>query len=280
MYSMSRMSRLTNLLCATGAALLCLLPFAAGAQSPTRTKIIVSGSSTISPLISDIARRFESVNPGTAIEVRAHGSGKGVAELRDEVSDIAMVSRLLASNERDLFAYPICRDGAAVVVHATNPVKGLSSRQLSDVLTGAITDWKQLGGRPGPIRLAWRTEGQVIPELILQHLKLKSGEVRSQATFSETAEALKFVAGRRDAVTVTALAAAERAVKRGVPVRLLAYDGVPASTRAIKDRTYALSRPLLLVARTVPTGVQKRFVDFAVSDAVTDLQEKHGFVPY
>ena len=276
---MNRMSRLTHLLCATAAALLCLT-FAAGAQSSTSTKIIVSGSSTISPLISDIARRFESVNPGTAIEVRAHASGKGVAELRDEVTDFAMVSRLLAPHERDLFAYPLCRDGAAVIVHATNPVKGVSSQQLRDVLTGTITDWKELGGRPGPIRLAWRTEGQVIPELILQHLKLKFGQVRSYATFAENAAAVKFVTGRRDAITVTALAAAERSVKTGAPIKLLAYDGVPASTRAIKDRTYSLSRPLLLVARSVPTGVQKRFVDYAVSDAVTDLQEKHGFVPY
>lgn len=274
------MSRLTLLLCAAAAALLSFTPYAKGPQSSAGTKIIVSGSPTISPLIADIARRFERVNPGTAIEVRAHGSGKGVAELRAEVTDLAMVSRLLAPHERDLFAYPLCRDGAAVVVHADNTVKGLSSRQLREVLTGAITDWKQLGGRPGPIRLAWRTEGQVIPELILQHLKLKFGEVRSHATFSENVEALKFVAGRRDAVTVTALAVAERLARRGVPIRLLAYDGVPASTHAIKDRTYSLSRPLLLVARTVPTGLHKRFVDYAVSDAVTDLQEKHGFVPY
>jgi phosphate transport system substrate-binding protein len=57
-------------------------------------------------------------------------------------------------------------------------------------------------------------------------------------------------------------------------------DGIPASTRALRDRTYLLSRPLLLVTRSQPEGPQKQLVDYAVSRAVNDLHEKHGFVPY
>jgi len=63
-------------------------------------------------------------------------------------------------------------------------------------------------------------------------------------------------------------------------VKALAYEGVPASTRAVRDRTYLLSRPLILVTRSTPTGLQKQLIDYAASGAVTDLHEKHGFVPY
>jgi phosphate transport system substrate-binding protein len=69
-------------------------------------------------------------------------------------------------------------------------------------------------------------------------------------------------------------------VKSGAAIKLLAYGGIPASTRAVRDHTYLLSRPLILVTRGAPAGVQKRLLDYATSRAVVDLQKKHGFVPY
>ena len=77
-----------------------------------------------------------------------------------------------------------------------------------------------------------------------------------------------------------ALGVAERSAKSGVAIKLLVYEGIPASTRTLRERIYLLSRPLLLVTRGIPEGAQKRLVDFAVSRAVNDLHEKHGFVPY
>jgi phosphate transport system substrate-binding protein len=191
-----------------------------------------------------------------------------------------MVSRPLTESERGLFAFPLCRDAAVIVVHRSNPVNALSSRQLTELLTGGIADWKQLGGRPGAVRLAWRTEGQAIPDLLLQHLKLKPEQIRSQATFFENSDAVKFAANDRNAITFAAFGVAERSVKAGGAVKLLAYEGVTPTMETVREHTYALSRPLLLVTRTVPTGLPKRFIDYAISGAVTDLHEKHGFVTY
>jgi phosphate transport system substrate-binding protein len=266
-------------------ALLLLVPQLAGGQTSTGVQspprsLVVTGSSTIYPLVTDIARRFEQLNPGVSIDVRSGGSGKGIADLRAGVSDIAMVSRQLVDNERNLFAFALCRDGAAIVVHRSNPLKGLSRHQLSELLTGNISDWKQLGGRAGAIRLAWRSENQAIPEIVQRHLKLKPEQIRSHKSFFENEDAIGFVANDRNAITLAALGVAERSVKSGATIKLLAYEGLPASTRALRDHTYLLSRPLLLVTRSVPEGLQKRLVDYAVSRAVNDLHEKHGFVPY
>lgn len=232
------------------------------------------------PLVIDIAGRFQSLNPGVSITIMSVGSGRGISDLRAARCDIAMVSRPLADSEHDLFGYPISRDGAAIVVNRSNPVKGLTSRQLTDVLVGNITDWKQVGGRPGVIKLAWRTDGQGIPELLLHQLKLKNEQIRRQSTFFENADAVKFAAAHRDGIAFAALGVAERSAASGVAVKLVAYEGVDASSRTVRDHTYALSRPLILVTRSVPTGVQKQLVDYAVSSAVVDLHEKHGFVPY
>ena len=263
-------------------ALLLLVPSLAAAQPANlpAKPLVVTGSTTVYPLMADIVRRFERLNPGVSIELRSGGSGKGIADLRGGVSDIGMVSRQLAENERDLFAFPLCRDGAAIVVHSSNPLKGLSSQQLTELLTGKITDWKQLGWHSGAIRLAWRMETQAIPELLVQHLKLKPEQIRSHTKIYENADAIAFVANDRHAITVAALGVAERSVKSGLPIKLLAYGGVPASTRTVRDHTYLLSRPLILVTRSRPEGVQKRLVDYATSEAVTDLYEKYGFVPY
>src|SRR6266581_4574697 len=97
----------------------------AGAQTSASTSLpprslVVTGSSTVYPLMTDIIRRFEGLHPGVSIDVRSGGSAKGIADLRGGVSDIAMVSRQLADNERDLFAFLLCRDGAAIVVHRSN----------------------------------------------------------------------------------------------------------------------------------------------------------------
>jgi phosphate transport system substrate-binding protein len=244
------------------------------------TTFVVSGSSTLAPLMADIARRFESANPGVTVEIQSVGSGGGVSELRAGHCEVAMISRPVAENEKDLYTFPLARDGAALVVHRGNPVRGLTHRQLVDVLTGKITDWKDLGGRPGPIRVAWRTEGQGIPDLLLQQLKLKNEQVRSHALFFENTDAIQYPATNNAAIAFAALGVAERLAKSGTPVKLLAYEGVPASNRTLRDHTYALSRPLILLTRAVPSGAQKRLIDYAMSSAVVDLHEKHGFVPY
>ena len=88
------------------------------------------------------------------------------------------------------------------------------------------------------------------------------------------------MASERGAITLAALGVAERSARSGAPIRLVAYRGVAASTRAVRDHTCTLSRLLILVTRSEPTGVQKRLIDYAASSAVTDLHEKHGFVPY
>lgn len=270
---------------AAAMVLLSLVPTQGGAQTSPGTgvpqrSLVVTGSSTVSPLMTDIARRFEGMHRGVSIEVRAVGSARGIADLRAGAAHIAMVARQLVDSERELFAFPLCRDGAAIVVHRANPVTGLSSHQLAEMVTGRISDWKQLGAPAGAIRLAWRTEGQAIPDLVLQQLKLKPEQIRSHTTIFENTDAVAFVANDRNAITLAALGVAERSLKSGAPIKLLAYQGIPASTRAVRDHTYLLSRPLLLVTRSTPTGLQKQLVDYAASAAVIDLKEKHGFVPY
>jgi phosphate transport system substrate-binding protein len=242
-------------------------------------KLTVSGASTLSPLVRDIARRFERLYPAVSVDVRSIGSAKGMAALRAGSTDIAMLSRQLLKNERDLFSFPVARDGIAVVVHRDNPVKDIATAQLRSLVLGNMVNWKTLGGPDAPIRLAWR-KGHGSFELMLEHLNLRHEQVGTHMITVPSAQAIEYVVNESNAVTLISVGIAERSVQNGAPIKLLAFDGVAASSRNIQNHGYGLSRPLVLVTDSLPQGIAKEFIEYALSAAVVDLQRKHGFVPY
>ena len=254
-------------------------PASAASTAPQR-KLTVAGSSLLAPLVSDVARRFERMHSGVKIDVRPGGSGQGVAELRSGSADIGMVSRALINSERDLFPFHIARDGLAVVVHRDNPVKSINALQLTELLRGRLVNWKALGGRDAPVILAWRSKGQGSVEFILEHLNLSREQIGPHRVVIENADAIRFAAGNPNAVTLASVGDSERSAHANVAIKLLAYDGVAASNRNLQNRSYALSRPLTLLTRLPPEGLQKQFLDYALSAQVVDLQVKNGFVPY
>jgi phosphate transport system substrate-binding protein len=264
--------------------LLCFISGAAQAQSgnskPLPGKLTLTGSFLLQPLMADIARRFESRYPGVKINVGSGGTPKGVADLRSGAADIGMVSRALLENERDLFPFHLARDGLAVVVHRDNPIKNMDPGQVRNLLTGRAANWKELGGRDAPVELAWRSQGQGSVEFVFEHFKLKREQIGAHTNVFENADAIKFVSAHPNGITLASVGDAERSVQAGVPIKLLAFNGIPASNRNIQNRSYALSRPLTLITRRVPEGLQKEFIDYALSNNVVDLQVKHGFVPY
>jgi phosphate transport system substrate-binding protein len=249
-------------------------------SKPVPPKLTVSGSSLLAPLMNDVARRFEAKHPEVAIDVRKVGSARAVAEVRKGASDIAMLSRGVLDSERDLFLFPIARDGVAVVVHRTNPLKSITNRQLIEILTGRITNWKSLGGRDAPIHLGWRSNGQGSVELILDHLDLRRDQIAPHTTVVANADSIRFAAADPNAITLASVGESERSAEAGTAIKLLAFNGVPASNRTLQNRSYELSRPVTLVTRQLPSGLQKEFIDYALSAQVVDLQRKYGFVPY
>jgi phosphate transport system substrate-binding protein len=229
--------------------------------------------------VDDIARRYERLHPGVTIDVYSAGSGKGLADVRAGAVDIGMLSRALLNNERDLFAYPIARDGVAVIVHRDNPLKGVTTRQLNALLTGQLANWKPLTGRDAPVNVAWR-RGHGSFELMLERLNLRREQIVGHVLTGPTEDGIKFTAADTNGLTLASVGESERSMRSGVPIKLLAYNGVPASSRSIQDHDYPLSRPLTLITRQLPQGLQKQFIDYALSKDVIDLQVKHGFVPY
>jgi phosphate transport system substrate-binding protein len=250
------------------------------AKSAPAGKLVITGSSTMAPLVTEIARRFEARYPGMKVEVRAGGSGKGISDLREGTSTISMASRALLDSEKDLFGFPIARDGVALIVHRDNPIKSLSEPQVRDVLTGKISNWQTVGGRNAAVMLIWRGKGQGSAEFVAEHFNLSHADVRAQATIADNEALVRELESRPDAVASFSVGEAERRMQAGARIKMLAFGGIAPSGKTIRNSSYALSRPLTLVTRHIPEGAEKRFIEFALSGHVANLLAKYDFVGY
>lgn len=252
----------------------------AAVASHAAGKLLVTGSGTMTPLIRDIAKRYEALHPGVKIEVRSGGSGRGISDIRTGKADIGMVSRALSDKEGNLTGFPIARDGVALVVHKDNPVKALTSRQIADIYAGRITNWKQVGGRDAAIAVFAAESGRSTSELFTQFLEISYSNIRAHQVLGDNPSRIRAVSENPSGIVFMSVGEAERTAQAGAPIRLLPMEGVPASSKTIRSGDYPIARALSLVTRDLPIGLAKEFITFSLSPQVADLLVKHDFVPY
>ncbi len=169
----ARMQRTaTRLVGGLVAALLAIVPGCSRSRRSTE-QIILTGSSTVAPLAAEIGRRFEKRFPDARIDVQTGGSSRGLADTRQDLCDIGMVSRDSKANESDLSWHAVARDGVCLIVHSSNPVDDLSDEQVEAIYTGTVTNWKDIGGRDAPITVISKAEGRSTLEIFLNHFGLQ-----------------------------------------------------------------------------------------------------------
>ncbi len=125
---------------------------AANADAPSFTggkvsgKIVIAGSSSVTPVMEKLAEAYEARNPNVTIELQQSDSSSGMTSVRDGICDIGMASRALRESElaAGLVSTTIALDGIAVIVSPDNPVEALTSEQVRAIYTGEITDWSDV----------------------------------------------------------------------------------------------------------------------------------------
>ena len=264
-------------------AVVMCVPSPTGAQGTAADhltgKLVITGASTLAPLIAEIGKRFEGLYPTVRIDVQSGGSSRGVADARQGLADIGMVSRAMKEDERELSAFPVARDGVCPILHRENPVQTLTDEQVVAIYTGKITNWKAVGGADAPIIVVNKAEGRSTLEVFLQYFKLKNVDVKAQVVIGENEQGVKTVAGNRNAIGYVSIGTAEYDAAHGIPIKLLPIGGVAASTETVQKGIFPLSRPLHIVTRTPPVGLVKAFIEYAQSKAVHDLIRQQYFVP-
>ncbi|MEE9392826.1 MAG: phosphate ABC transporter substrate-binding protein [Planctomycetota bacterium] len=263
--------------------LLLVLAFAVSACSRSgseeRRTLVLTGSSTVAPLASEIGKRFESLHPGVRIDVQTGGSSRGINDARQGLAGLGMVSRALGEKEKDLKAYTVARDGVALIVHGDNPINSLSDTEVVSIYQGKIGNWKTVGGMDAAITVVNKAEGRSTLELFLHYFKMKNSEVRPHVVIGDNEQGIKTVSTTKNAIAYVSIGAAEYAVTHGLPIKLLPIAGIPATLATVAEGTFPISRPLNFVSLSEPKGLAKEFIDFARSEAVHDIVRSQYFVP-
>lgn len=241
-------------------------------------QLVVTGSSTVAPVLSEVAKRYESLHPDVRIDVQTGGSSRGLKDARTGLADIGMVSRALKEDEKDLTSYIIGIDGVAMIVHADNPIKELSRQQVTDIYVGKINNWSELGGADEQIVVINKAEGRATLELFLEYFGLKSPDIQADIIAGDNEQDIKAVAGNPFSIAYVSIGNAEYDIRVGVPIRLLPLEGVPATSANVAAERFPMRRPLNLVVSKQPEGLVLDFINFARSADVRDIVESFYYV--
>ncbi len=251
-----------------------------GATELKQQKLTLTGASTMAPLALAIGQRFERQHPGTRIDVQTGGSSRGLADARQGLADIAMVSRALKPEEGEgMQVFLIGRDGIAMVVHGENPLTNITRQQIVDIYLGKIDNWKDLGAKDAPITVVHKAEGHSTLDIFLKYFGLNNADIQPDVIVGDNQQGIKTIAGNPNAIGYVSIGSAEYDLNQGVKIKLLALDGVEANQQAVADGSFPLQRQLNLVTKGEPSELAKQFIDFNLAEENHDIIRQQKFVP-
>ena len=255
--------------------------------------IQIKGSDTMVNLGQAWAESFMELNPEALIAVTGGGSGTGIAALMNRSCDIAQSSREMSQKEYDLAQskgltvkeIQVGIDAIAFVVHPDNPASQISIDRLSDIFTGKITNWKQVGGNDEPILALSReknsgTHVYVLEEVVRKGKKDSADEFAPNVLMLPSSQAIEQeVSTSKAAIGYFGLGYLNDKVKALHILNPKTQDFIVPSVATAVDGTYPLARPLFFYLPQEPQGLVKEFVDFVLSDKGQQIVLDMHFVP-
>jgi phosphate transport system substrate-binding protein len=249
--------------------------------------ITIKGSDTMVIMNARLAEAFMSANPDTQIQVTGGGSGVGIAALINGTTDIAAASRPIKTSETDKlkqrfattgFAVPIARDGLSVYLNDQNPVKELTLAQLRGIYTGAIPNWKQVGGKDAQIILYSRESSSGTYTYFKDNVLMGKDYAPRAQTLQGTAAVVNAVAKDANGIGYGGAAYA-----KGIRFAAVKKDdkspAVLPSLETVRSGQYPISRYLYLYTRVKPAKELKAFLDWALGPQGQEIVTKVGYFP-
>jgi phosphate transport system substrate-binding protein len=261
------------------------------APAETGQTIQNKGSDTLVNLALAWAEHYMGQHPEVSLSVTGGGTGTGIAALINKTVDIANASREMKKEEIDAAKkngvdpkeFTVARDAIAVVVHPDNPVSGLTLQQLSDIYTGKITNWREVGGEDRPIVLLSRESNSGTYVYFLENV-VRLGK-KSDLMFSPDTLLMPSSQGistevsqNPNAIGYDGLGYVTSDQKTIAVATDAARPHVLPSVATVNDDTYPISRPLYMYTVGEPQGEIKAYLDWILGDG-QELVSSLGFVP-
>ncbi|BCB96194.1 phosphate ABC transporter substrate-binding protein [Dissulfurispira thermophila] len=257
-----------------------------GAYSVEAT-LKISGSSTIQSLAEDVANLYKQ-RYGQPIDVQGGGTDAGIRNTIKGISDIGMVSRALKRNEKSKLHYTtIGFDAVAIIVNVRNPLKEINRTTLITIYNGTIKNWKEITSWDQPITIISKQTGRSTLEVFEEYTGLKhhlhgrgiNGNISKDVyEAGSNIEAATLVGGMPGAIGYVSAGTAMLLIEKGMPIKILALDGIAATRDNVINGTYPVRRELNLVYRKY----DKRIINYLGLFMSIDGQEivkAQGFIP-
>ena len=158
-------------------------------------------------------------------------------------------------------------------------MRSLSNDQIRAIYTGALTNWRQVGGLDALITVVNKAEGRSTLELFLEHFRLDSCQIKASVVIGDNQQGILTVAADPHALGYVSIGTASHEAKAGAAIRLLPLAGIAPCLENVRSGRYPLSRPLNLVIQPPAAPGVVPFLAFARSPEVNDLVESQFFVP-
>ena len=256
-------------------ALACVAALFAGCGKQTSGSVSTDGSTSMEKVIGALGESFMAKFEGTTFTYNPTGSGSGIKAVQAGTCDIGLASRNLKDEEKSsgLKQTVLAYDGIAVIVHPDNPVSDLDVETIAKIYTGEITNWKDVGGNDAQIVLIGREAGSGTRDGF-ESITGTEGACQYRQELTSTGDVITTVSQNPDAIGYASLASLKDSVKA------VSVGGVKPTEASVKDGSYVIQRPFVLVTvegKELSETAQK-FFDYVTSAEAADVIAKAGAV--
>ena len=238
--------------------------------------VSTDGSTSMEKVIGALGEAFMEANPDVTFTYNPTGSGTGIQAVAEGRCDIGLSSRALKAEEKDsgLIETILAYDGIAVIVNPENPVSDLTLAQIADIYTGKITNWSEVGGADAEIVLIGREAGSGTRSGFEEIVGVVDA-CQYRQELSSTGDVITTVAQNPGAIGYASLASVKDTVKA------VQVEGVTPSEDTVKDGSYAIQRPFVLVTKEGVTlsEAAQAFFDYVTSSEANAVITAAGVVP-
>lgn len=237
--------------------------------------VSTDGSTSMEKVINSLGESFMAMNKDVKFTYNPTGSGSGIQAVSEGRCDIGLSSRALKDDEKasGLVETVVALDGIAIVVNPENPVSDLDIDTIAKIYTGEITNWKDVGGNDAEIVLIGREAGSGTRDGFESITDTKDAcQYRQELT--STGDVINTVSQNPDAIGYASLSAV------GDSVKALTVGGVEAAEATVKDGSYVVQRPFVLVTKegTKLSTAAQAFFDYALSADAASIIAAAGAV--
>ena len=250
------------------------------------TTITVKGSDTLLRLAQRWSEVYMKAHPDVVLQVSGGGSGTGIAALLNGTTDICEASRDMKQQEYDdgkakglnIFRVAVALDGIAIFLNEANPVKELTLDQLKGIYTGAITNWKDVGGPSHAIILYGRENSSGTYTYFKEFVMQNADYAEQTQTLPGTAAVVNAVAKDKYGIGYGGIAYG-KGVKNAAVKKDDKTPAVEPKMESVTDGSYPISRELYWFFNGTPTGEMKNLLNWALSPDGQKIALETDYVP-